>query len=94
MSKGNLLSIAVLLTDETISTHKTILSVVQAIEAASLSKTTSLSLVVQKSSKISSSYLRANKNFLEKHDVRNRSEERRVGKECTSECRSRWSPYH
>ncbi len=69
MSKGNLLSIAVLLTDETISTHKTILSVVQAIEAASLSKTTSLSLVVQKSSKISSSYLRANKNFLEKHDV-------------------------
>ena len=27
--------------------------------------------------------------------VRNaRSEERRVGKECTSWCRSRWSPYH
>ena len=23
-----------------------------------------------------------------------RSEERRVGKECESECRSRWSPYH
>jgi len=23
-----------------------------------------------------------------------RSEERRVGKECNSECRSRWSPYH
>ena len=23
-----------------------------------------------------------------------RSEERRVGKECSSECRSRWSPYH
>ena len=23
-----------------------------------------------------------------------RSEERRVGKECTSQCRSRWSPYH
>ena len=23
-----------------------------------------------------------------------RSEERRVGKECTSKCRSRWSPYH
>ena len=23
-----------------------------------------------------------------------RSEERRVGKECTSVCRSRWSPYH
>src|SRR3546814_12110924 len=24
----------------------------------------------------------------------NRSEERRVGKECGSKCRSRWSPYH
>ena len=23
-----------------------------------------------------------------------RSEERRVGKECDSSCRSRWSPYH
>ena len=26
--------------------------------------------------------------------VTTRSEERRVGKECTSWCRSRWSPYH
>src|SRR3546814_11601734 len=26
------------------------------------------------------------------HEVR--SEERRVGKECVSTCRSRWSPYH
>src|SRR3546814_15731700 len=25
---------------------------------------------------------------------RNRSEERRVGKECVSPCRCRWSPYH
>src|SRR3546814_18298139 len=25
---------------------------------------------------------------------RTRSEERRVGKECVSTCRSRWSPYH
>src|SRR3546814_9224358 len=25
---------------------------------------------------------------------RDRSEERRVGKECVSPCRSRWSPYH
>src|SRR3546814_11107349 len=25
---------------------------------------------------------------------KNRSEERRVGKECVSTCRSRWSPYH
>src|SRR3546814_14530128 len=26
--------------------------------------------------------------------IQNRSEERRVGKECVSTCRSRWSPYH
>src|SRR3546814_14461520 len=26
--------------------------------------------------------------------TRNRSEERRVGKECVRTCRSRWSPYH
>src|SRR3546814_14663635 len=27
-------------------------------------------------------------------DLADRSEERRVGKECVSTCRSRWSPYH
>src|SRR3546814_2544138 len=26
--------------------------------------------------------------------IDSRSEERRVGKECVSTCRSRWSPYH
>src|SRR3546814_18510560 len=26
--------------------------------------------------------------------LRHRSDERRVGKECVSTCRSRWSPYH
>src|SRR3546814_500318 len=26
--------------------------------------------------------------------VKTRSDERRVGKECVSTCRSRWSPYH
>src|SRR3546814_12124224 len=26
--------------------------------------------------------------------LKQRSEERRVGKECVSTCRSRWSPYH
>src|SRR3546814_16852243 len=31
---------------------------------------------------------------LEKRRLRARSEERRVGKECVSTCRSRWSPYH
>src|SRR3546814_6607190 len=29
-----------------------------------------------------------------RRDHRLRSEERRVGKECVSTCRSRWSPYH
>ena len=33
------------------------------------------------------------KTFLEA-DAPRRSEERRVGKECQSVCRSRWSPYH
>src|SRR3546814_4553386 len=28
------------------------------------------------------------------HPAVGRSEERRVGKECVSTCRSRWSPYH
>src|SRR3546814_9824151 len=28
------------------------------------------------------------------HGVASRSEERRVGQECVSTCRSRWSPYH
>src|SRR3546814_15377730 len=28
------------------------------------------------------------------NDPSGRSEERRVGKECVSTCRSRWSPYH
>ena len=27
-------------------------------------------------------------------ETKRRSEERRVGKECASMCRSRWSPYH
>ena len=26
--------------------------------------------------------------------IKTRSEERRVGKECSLPCRSRWSPYH
>src|SRR3546814_19392882 len=33
--------------------------------------------------------------FFAAHQVTSaRSEERRVGKECVSTCRSRWSPYH
>src|SRR3546814_15405459 len=32
--------------------------------------------------------------FIELAAIFERSEERRVGKECVSTCRSRWSPYH
>src|SRR3546814_9795579 len=32
--------------------------------------------------------------FLTQIKAKMRSEERRVGKECVSTCRSRWSPYH
>src|SRR3546814_20814123 len=32
--------------------------------------------------------------YIRSHWLRMRSEERRVGKECVSTCRSRWSPYH
>src|SRR3546814_13802746 len=32
--------------------------------------------------------------FAEQYEAHGRSEERRVGKECVSTCRSRWSPYH
>src|SRR3546814_7688091 len=31
---------------------------------------------------------------LEKKEIATRSEERRVGKECVSTCRARWSPYN
>src|SRR3546814_4620029 len=36
-------------------------------------------------------YVPALMEYVEKYG---RSEERRVGKECVSTCRSRWSPYH
>src|SRR3546814_11562883 len=32
--------------------------------------------------------------FCHVREVARRAEERRVGKECVSTCRSRWSPYH
>ena len=34
------------------------------------------------------------KDHAEQHAEHVRSEERRVGKECVTTCRSRWSPYH
>src|SRR3546814_6132977 len=41
--------------------------------------------------------MRLGSSFISRHRSRRRSwrsEERRVGKECVSTCRSRWSPYH
>src|SRR3546814_18836173 len=38
------------------------------------------------------SWFQAPARFTRRYDLR--SEERRVGKECVSTCRSRWSPYH
>src|SRR3546814_17852305 len=35
-----------------------------------------------------------NNQNIDRHFAGFRSEERRVGKECVSTCRSRWSPYH
>src|SRR3546814_20381808 len=32
--------------------------------------------------------------YQQKRQKKSRSDERRVGKECVSTCRSRWSPYH
>src|SRR3546814_13938522 len=37
---------------------------------------------------------RAARTAAHKGEAACRSEERRVGKECVSTCRSRWSPYH
>src|SRR3546814_2313413 len=39
-------------------------------------------------------YRAAEKNGIKYIVEGHRSEERRVGKECVSTCRSRWSPYH
>ena len=41
-------------------------------------------------------FLKAGEHLICAHNMYGgvRSEERRVGKECTSWCRSRWSPYH
>src|SRR3546814_8299239 len=44
--------------------------------------------------KKASARLRTRLIFLITSSGGNRSEERRVGKECVSTCRSRWSPYH
>ena len=41
-----------------------------------------------------SAYARQFLGQMDKPDVDLRSEERRVGKECCTPCRSRWSPYH
>src|SRR3546814_15650521 len=39
-------------------------------------------------------YARMSQKLLGKFQAPSRSEERRLGKECVSTCRSRWPPYH
>src|SRR3546814_14738091 len=39
-------------------------------------------------------FIAAEAQIVKSPDECHRSEERRVGKECVSTCRSRWSPYH
>src|SRR3546814_18034022 len=39
-------------------------------------------------------FRRDRRHRIERLTAKKRSEERRVGKECVSTCRSRWSPYH
>src|SRR3546814_18764213 len=41
-----------------------------------------------------SAFYRASRRSSSEEVQQTRSEERRVGKECVSTCRSRWSPYH
>src|SRR3546814_3796605 len=46
-----------------------------------------LRLIAERAGKIILAY------YVEAEEIEVRSEERRVGKECVSTCRSRWSPY-
>src|SRR3546814_13984374 len=50
--------------------------------------------LLQSRTAITTNYIALNKALGGGWDGPGRSEERRVGKECVSTCRSRWSPYH
>src|SRR3546814_9661377 len=54
---------------------------------------TALRCVLPGLDQLRSARVRARVKIVDRLD-QNRSEERRVGKECVSTCRSRWSPYH
>src|SRR3546814_5863716 len=69
--------------------------VVGAAEAALTRATSGRDHVYQAKSPGAGGILEAIRHFPEFRSFdRERSEERRVGKECVSTCRSRWSPYH
>ena len=64
-------------------------------EAPVLTLDEAVTLALQNNWLVKNSVLEAQKYDFQVSTARSsRSEERRVGKECTSVCRSRWSPYH
>ena len=55
---------------------------------------TQQSTITQLTTQLSNAQLLITNKDTELLQLRSRSEERRVGKECLRLCRSRWSPYH
>src|SRR3546814_10272250 len=64
----------------------------EAIRLACVHQLGNLALLTRKKNSAASNYEFDKKKSA--YFTQNRSEERRVGKECVSTCRSRWSPYH
>src|SRR3546814_7379342 len=67
----------------------------RAVDIARKLELTALALGCLKRKELCAAFVRVNPNtIMTPQNCYNRSEERRVGKECVSTCRSRWSPYH
>src|SRR3546814_14544575 len=65
-----------------------------AVPKRNLAFTTTYHWVFNRDIPVSEDVLRALALYREGRNAEQRSEERRVGKECVSTCRSRWSPDH
>ena len=77
----------------TLATLAHALSVAPDLEASLLALAESLS-EVDRFAQLALVRFDARRSMLVDRLIPKRSEERRVGKECPSKCRSRWSPYH